>query len=323
MRTTDFDMRDNMENNIIRIGTRRSPLAMTQAEMLKKALSDANPNIEFEIVPMKSQADWKPAEGEKPLCESLGGKGQFATEIEDAILSGAVDCGVHSLKDMASFIPETLEINHYLPRADARDVLISVKHNTIRELSAGCVVGTCSLRRSSLLLSYNPDIEIVPFRGNVHTRLSKLDLGQVDATLLAKAGLDRLGIEIEHAHVIEPEDMLPACGQGIVCVETRKGDARVQDVMASINCQTTALCAAAEREVLMILDGSCHTPIGAYAVFDDAGSFYLRALVASEDGRIVHRAEHRGQAASIEQARAIGQIVGQRLKQDVPREMLE
>lgn len=322
MRTTDFDMYDNTLKQTIRIGTRRSPLAMVQAEMLKKALSAAHPEIEFEIVPMKSDADWKPAEGEKPLSENLGGKGQFATEIEDAIIKGVVDCGVHSLKDMSSFLPETLEINHYLPRADARDVLISVKHNTIKDLSAGCVVGTCSLRRSSLLLSHNKDIKVVPFRGNVQTRLDKLNEGQVDATLLAKAGLDRLGIEIEHAHVIEPEDMLPACGQGIVCIETRKGDKRVQDIMAAINCKKTAYCATAEREVLKILDGSCHTPIGAYAIIED-GSLYLRALVASEDGQTVIRDEHRGNVHNIEEARAIGQIVGQRLKQDVPQEMLE
>lgn len=322
MRTSDFNMDDKTQHSTIRIGTRRSPLAMVQAEMVQAALFAAHPQINFEIVPMISQADWKPAEGEKPLSENLGGKGQFASEIEDAIVTGRVDCGVHSLKDMSSFLPETLEINHYLPRADARDVLISVKHNTIKDLSAGCVVGTCSLRRSSLLLSHNPDIKIVPFRGNVQTRLDKLYEGQVDATLLAKAGLDRLGIHIDHARVIEPEDMLPACGQGIVCIETRKGDVRVQGIMAAINCEKTAYCAVAEREILKILDGSCHTPIGAYAIMD-GGMLYLRALVASQDGQIIFRQEHRGAVHSSEEARAIGQIVGQRLKQDVPQDMLE
>ena len=223
---------------------------------------------------------------------------------------------------MASFLPEDLVLSHVLPRADARDVLISVKHSSITDLTAGCVVGTCSLRRASLSLSINPNIKIVPFRGNVETRLQKVRDGQVAATLLAKAGLDRLGLDVKEAHVIEPEDMLPACGQGIVCLEIRVGDDRVQGILDAIHCQKTGYCAIAEREVLKILDGSCHTPIGVYAIFDN-DQMYLRALVASEDGQTVYRDEYRARVKNDEEAQAVGKIVGQQLKQMLPSGFLE
>lgn len=311
-----------MTNRVFKIGTRRSPLAMVQANMLKGALEKAHPEIVFELVPLKSNADWKPEKGEHHLSETLGGKGQFATEIENALLKGDVDCGVHSLKDMASFLPNGLEINHYLPRADARDVLISGKYKSITDFTVGCVVGTCSLRRQAIALSHNSDISIVPFRGNVQTRLDKLNDGQVDATFLAKAGLDRLGVSVDIAHVLEPEEMLPACGQGIVCMETRQGDDEANQILKSISCEATAYCAIAEREVLKILDGSCHTPISAYALLED-GDLYLRALVASEDGRQVFHDEHRAPVTSREEAFLIGQKVGDRLKEKVPPELLE
>lgn len=311
-----------MTKNILKIGTRGSPLALVQANMVKVALEAAHTGLKAEIIVVQSSADWKPEDGEKPLSEEDGGKGLFASEIEEQIAAGSVDCGVHSLKDMASFLPKALVIKHYLPRADVRDVLISVKHNSIKGLPAGCVVGTCSLRRASLVLSHNDDVKIVPFRGNVHTRLSKVRNGQVDATLLAKAGLDRLALELPEAHIIEPEDMLPACGQGIVCIETRKGDTHTQSLLDAINCIPTSYCAIAEREVLRILDGSCHTPIGAYAVLE-GDMLYLRGLVASNDGQKIYRDEYRARVINNDEALAVGQIVGQRLKDVVPTGFLE
>lgn len=311
-----------MTENILKIGTRGSPLALVQANMVKDALESAHKDLDVEIVVIQSNADWKPEDGEKPLSEENGGKGMFASEIEEQIAAGTVDCGVHSLKDMASFLPDGLVINHYLPRADVRDVLISVKYTSISDLPAGCVVGTCSLRRASLVLSHNPNVKIVPFRGNVQTRLDKVRSGRVDATLLAKAGLDRLELDVDEASTIETDEMLPACGQGIVCIETRGGDERTQSLLNAINCQDTALCAMAEREVLRILDGSCHTPIGAYAVIE-GDMFYLRGLVASNDGQEIYRDEYRAKVTNASEALAVGQIVGQRLKDVVPEGFLE
>jgi len=189
-------------------------------------------------------------------------------------------------------------------------------------LPAGCVVGTCSLRRASLVLSHNSTVEIVPFRGNVQTRLDKVREGKVDATLLAKAGLDRLGLDVPEAHIIEPEDMLPACGQGIVCIETREGDTHTQRLLDAISCIPTSYCAIAEREILRMLDGSCHTPIGAYAVLE-GNRLYLRGLVASNDGREIYRDEYRAKVTNTDEALAVGQIVGQRLKDVVPEGFLE
>lgn len=311
-----------MTNNILKIGTRGSRLALIQANMVKDALKKVHNDLDVEIVIIQSKADWKPEDGEKHLCEKEGGKGQFASEIEEQILSGNVDLGVHSLKDMASFLPDKLEISHYLPRADSRDVLISVKYNYIQELPAGCVVGTCSLRRSSLSLSLNSNIKIAPLRGNVETRLDKVRNGQVDATLLAKAGLDRLGLDISEASIIEPEEMLPACGQGIVCLETRVNDKKTKTFLDAINCEETSYCAIAEREVLKILDGSCHTPIGAFAVFEN-GEIYLRALVASSDGQQIYRDEYRAKVSNCDEAIAVGKIVGRRLKDILPENFLE
>ena len=318
MRTTVSDM----TQRLFKIGTRGSPLALKQANMVKDALEKAHEGLTIEIVVVQSNADWRPEQGEKHLCEENGGKGQFASEIEDKVLSGDVDCGVHSLKDMASFLPTGLEIQHYLPRADVRDVLISVKYKSMKDLPAGCVVGTCSLRRASLMLSQNKDVDIVPFRGNVETRIEKIRNEQVDATFLAKAGLDRLGLNVPEAHVIEPEEMLPACGQGIVCIETREGDEETQNLLGAISCTQTSLCAVAEREVLKILDGSCHTPIGAYAILEN-NEMFLRALVASNDGQTVFRDEYRVIVSNKDEAIAVGQIVGQRLKEIVPEGFLD
>lgn len=310
-----------MIDKTLKIGTRGSPLALVQANMVKDALMNAHDGLNIEIVVIHSNADWRPEEGEKPLSEENGGKGLFASEIEEQIASGTIDCGVHSLKDMASFLPEGLVINHYLSRADVRDVLISVKYNSISDLPAGCVVGTCSLRRASLVLSHSSNVEIVPFRGNVQTRLDKVLAGQVDATLLAKAGLDRLELDVPEASVIEPEEILPACGQGIVCLETREGDTKTQNLLDAINCEPTSYCAVAEREVLRILDGSCHTPIGAYAVLE-GDDLYLRGLVASNDGQEIYRDEYCAKVTNISEALAVGQIVGKHLKDIVPEGFL-
>lgn len=308
-------------SEIFRIGTRNSPLALCQADILLGALSAAHADIKFEIVPIQSNADWKKGMGEKPLIEEAGGKGLFAKEIEEKILNGEVDCGVHSTKDMASFLPEGLEINHVLPRADARDAFISLKYESIDEMPEGAVIGTCSPRRQSLALSMRPDLKIVPFRGNVGTRMEKIRNEQVDATFLAMAGLERLGVQDEMIHALSVEAFLPACGQGVVCMEMRAGNERAKEILDAVHCTDTGLCVAAEREALKVLDGSCHTPIGAYATVDE-GFMRVKVQVLSLDGQDVYVQSIEQECGDIAQALSIGKALGQLLRAQVPEGIL-
>lgn len=306
-----------MTGNILKIGTRGSKLALVQAKMVEAALKEAHPALSVEIVVIKSAADWKPEHGETRLSESEGGKGLFAREIEQALLDGAVDCGVHSLKDMASFLPEGLVIEHVLPREDVRDAFVSARYESLEDLPAGATVGTCSLRRQAFVLAHRPDIRIVPLRGNVDTRLQKLKDGHVDATILAMAGLKRLGLEQAVTAILEPRDMLPACGQGAVCIETREGDDRVQGFLNPLHCFETGLCVFAERAALQALDGSCHTPIGAYATLDK-GLIHLRVLVASPDGQALYYEAGQAEVEGPAGARAFGRDLGDKLKSGLP-----
>ncbi|MEM9469737.1 MAG: hydroxymethylbilane synthase [Pseudomonadota bacterium] len=311
-----------MTKRILKIGTRGSPLALVQANMVKQALEEAHKELEVQIVPIKSKADWQKGQEEKALDEAGGGKGQFASEIEAQILSGDIDCGVHSLKDMDSFLAKGLTIKHVLPRADARDVFISSQYKSIEELPAGATVGTCSQRRAALVLSINPNVEILPFRGNVDTRLEKIRAGQVDATLLAKAGLDRLGLAPQEATILETEKFMPACGQGIVCLEVCEDDLETHTLLAPIHCEETGYAMMAERRVLQMLNGSCHTPIGAYASIRK-GEMTLKALVASNDGQNLYREEKTIEVRSNEQALECGEAVGQALREIVPPDLLK
>lgn len=310
-----------MTSQIFRIGTRNSPLAMVQANLLREALLRAYADLQVELVPILSSADWKKSEGEKPLSEENGGKGLFAKEIEQAILDGSIDCGVHSLKDMASFLPEGLVINHVLPRANPCDAFISAKYKSISEMPDGGILGTCSVRRQAAALAQKPYLNIVPFRGNVQTRIDKIKSGQVEATFLAMAGIERLGIKDDIIHPISPMDMLPACGQGIVCMEMREDDSVTAKILDVVNCPQTLFAAQAEREVLRALDGSCHTPIAAYAVIENA-QMWLRANVFSLDGTQVFEEEITAPCATGSQALQIGQEIGRRLKDSVPTGIL-
>jgi hydroxymethylbilane synthase len=312
---------DNTIAKTLRIGTRGSPLAMTQANMLRDRLIAAHTGLSVEIVPIKSAADWKKQDGEKSLSALKGGKGQFAKEIEQAHLNGLIDCGVHSLKDMPCALPEGLQITHFLPRANACDGFISAKYKSLDALPDGAVIGTCSPRRQALALQHNPTFNVVPFRGNVQTRLDKVREGQVDATFLAMAGLERLGIEDEMIHALNADAFLPACGQGIICVETKCNDDWVNGLMAAITCPVTAIQAAAEREVLKVLDGSCHAPIGAYAVFEN-NQFILKAFVASQDGQQIFTEAQQGKCNSVAEALLMGRKVGEILKTRAPTGIL-
>lgn len=298
----------------LRIGTRGSALALRQTQSVCEALRAAHPWIEIETVEIATSGEWNPAQGETPLAALSGGKALFAKEIEDAILGGAVDCGVHSLKDMASILPEGLCVEHALPRADPRDAFLSNTVKDLEDLPAGAVVGTTSPRRQAQILALRPDVTVRPLRGNVPTRIEKLRAGQYDAIVLALAGLERLGLAGEIADIFAPETMLPACGQGIVGIEIRQDDAPLREILEAVTCTGTALAAAAERAVLQALGGDCHTPAGAFALPREDGGLWLRALLATLDGKALFFEEETAFARTQDEARALGLRVGKRLK---------
>lgn len=306
----------------LRIGTRGSKLAMTQTNMVGRALLAHHAALEIEIVEIRTSGDWTPAQGEKPLAASGGDKGLFAKEIEAALLAGTIDCGVHSMKDMPSDLPEGLVIRHVLPREDARDAFLSNDYKTIMDLPEGATVGTASLRRQAMILSQRPDLNVVPLRGNVPTRIEKLRAGQVDATILAMAGLNRLGLTHEIASVIEIEDMLPAAGQGAIGIEIRADDTGAAALFDPIHCHDTGLRVGAERAALQVLGGTCHTPVGAHAV-REGGTMSLDVAVASPDGRHFYRERVVEENVTTDiHAQKIGRDLGERLKPRVPPELL-
>lgn len=306
----------------LRIGTRGSRLALIQTEMVCDLLRRAHPGIELETIVIKATGDWTPAQGEVRLSEQAGGKGQYVQNIEDYIRNGHIDIGVHSCKDIPTFMPNDLVIDHFLPRGDARDAFISNKALSLDELPEGAVVGTSSVRRQAVILNRRPDLKVVTFRGNVDTRLEKLNAGQVDATILAAIGLQRLGRSEVISSFIEPEAMLPAVGQGTIAIESRKGDARVATLLDAISHKETRIVTVAERALLAVLDGSCGTPIGSYAMFVEAGKMRLRGFIATPDGAEIFHADETAPVKSVEDAHALGLRVGRSLRAMVPEAVL-
>lgn len=305
----------------LRIGTRGSQLAIAQTEEVVAALRAAHPELDIQVIEILTSGDWKPSHGETRLAEAKGGKGLFAHEIEGQILAGAIDCAVHSLKDMPSFLPEGLVIRHTLDRLDVRDVVLSCSFESFDSLPEGAVVGTSSLRRQAFALLKRPDLKIVPLRGNVPTRIEKLHQGKAQAIFLALAGLKRLGLDDQITQVFEPEEFLPAACQGIIGIEARQGDQRVHDLLAPIHAQRTGYQAAAERAVLQTLDGSCRTPIGAYAQLQ-GNRMVLKCAVAAPDGSALYEDSAQGEICSDEDAAALGETLGTRLKPRIPKELL-
>ncbi len=295
----------------IRIGTRASPLALAQAAAVRRGLIAAHPDLDPEtgavVMPMVTRGD---RVLDRPLAE-IGGKGLFTEEIERGLLAGAIDIAVHSLKDLPTALPQGLVIGAVLEREDPRDALIARVAGGLAQLPQGARVGTASLRRQAQLLAGRPDLAISALRGNVGTRLTRVAEGAFDATVLALAGLKRLGREDAVTAILAPDDMLPAVGQGIIAVECRAGDGRILDRLASIDHAASHTCARAERALLAVLDGSCRTPIAALAEFVAPGRIRLRGLVASPDGREVHRREAEGGAAD---AASLGRDLGSALK---------
>lgn len=302
---------DGNHTALLRIGTRGSPLALAQAQEARDRLIAAHPVLAapgaIEIRVIKTTGD---KVQDRPLAE-IGGKGLFTKEIEDALLDGAIDLAVHSMKDVPTELPPRLEISCLLPREDARDVLIASAGESIATLPKGAVVGSASLRRAAQVKAQRPDISIVPLRGNVETRIAKVARGDAVATLLALAGLKRLGKAAAASAILSIEEMLPAVAQGAIGLETRRGDARVAELLAPLNHPATVAQVTAERACLAVLEGSCRTPIAAYC--ESAGDqLHLRALLALPDGSVMHRHEDRGPAMD---ASKLGAAIGRRLKE--------
>ncbi len=277
----------------LKIGTRGSPLALWQAHEVRRCLMAALalPEVAFETVVIKVTGD---AIQDKALRE-IGGKGLFTREIEEALLDGGIDIAVHSMKDMPTLQPEGLVLDCYLERADVRDGFVSPRAARLEDLPPGAVVGSSSLRRRAQLKLRRPDLQLVEFRGNVQTRMRKLEEGVADATFLAMAGLTRLGMAHVARSAIAPEEMLPACAQGAIGVERRVGDGRVAAMLAAIHHGPTGLRLAAERAFLTRLDGSCETPIAGLAVLEGDG-LWLRGEILRPDGTASVSGEVRGSA---------------------------
>ena len=293
----------------LRIGTRGSRLARAQTDLVCRALAAAHPELAapgaLDVVVIHTTGD---RVTDRPLAE-LGGKGLFCKEIEAALLERRIDVAVHSIKDLPTWLQDGLVLGAVLERADPRDVLIARPPATIAELPRRAVIGTASVRRKAQMLAHRPDLRVVNFRGNVDTRLRKLAAGEVDATLLALAGLRRLGIE-DAGIVLSPEEMLPAVGQGALGVECRADDAGSLALLAALDHPASAACVRAERALLAALDGSCHTPIAGHAEIA-AGQLHLRALIARPDGSECLRAARSGAADA---GAALGEEVGLELR---------
>jgi hydroxymethylbilane synthase len=293
---------------LLRIGTRGSPLALAQARMVRARLASVQ-GVEEERIALTVIRTSGDMIQDRTLAQA-GGKGLFTKEIEEALKADAIDLAVHSAKDMPTALPDGLTIAAVLPREDARDVFISRVAKTLQELAAGAVVGTASLRRQAIVKRLRPDLDVVPIRGNVQTRLRKVDEGVVDATLLALAGLKRLGLTQAVTSIFALDEFLPAVGQGIVAIETRANDSATRTLLDTINHTDTATALAAERAFLAVLDGSCRTPIAGHATIA-AGRLRFHGLIAKPDGSGSFACAREGLTAD---AVALGHDAGAELK---------
>lgn len=272
----------------IRIGTRGSKLALIQAEIVKKELLLYGPSIEIQIVPIKTTGD----NNKSADLTKLGGKALFLKEIEEELLAKNIDIAVHSMKDVPAMIPKGLKIAAVLERVDSRDVFVSNNGKSFLDLEEGAIIGTSSPRRAVQILTLRPDFHIVPFRGNVDSRLKKVQDNEVDATMLALAGLERLGLYEQSYQILDRETMIPAVGQGVICIECREEDQDMLKLLAAINHSPTEILMKAERAFLETIEGNCKTPMGACAEFIDSANIQLTAFLAREDNsKIVIKTE--------------------------------
>jgi len=302
-----------MENKIV-IGTRGSQLALWQANWVKAELERLHEGVSCELLIIKTKGD---KILDVPLAK-VGGKGLFVKEIEEALLDGRIDLAVHSMKDMPAHLPEGLKIGAIPEREDPRDALISKNGLTFEDLPKGARVGTSSLRRSAQLLAKRPDLQIETLRGNIDTRLKKVLEGNMDAIILAAAGLKRLGLGEHITECLAPELMLPAVGQGALCIESRENDDRIDAALSPLNHMPTRTTVLAERAFLNTLEGSCQIPVGAFAE-TDGETITIRGLVAEIDGTRILMEKDTAENA---QGEALGITVAERLKEAGAAEIL-
>ena len=283
-----------MNNSLktLRIATRSSPLALWQAEEVSRRLKAIYPELEIQLVTMKTKGD---KILDAPLAK-VGGKGLFVKELEAGMLAGEADIAVHSMKDVPVEFPAGLELSLIMQREDPRDAFVSNHYQSLSELPEGALVGTSSLRRQTQIRERYPQLRIDWLRGNVNTRLKKLDDGEFDAIILASAGLKRLGFEARIRSCLEPEESLPAIGQGAIGIEARSDDAAVRELIAPLADADTTLRVQAERAMNETLNGGCQVPLAGYAVLE-GDQLYLRGLVGEPDGSVVLRSEIRGPAS--------------------------
>jgi hydroxymethylbilane synthase len=304
----------------LRLGSRGSPLALLQAEEVKKNLFSKSPqlaeSVEIDIVPIRTSGDWKPEQRELSFRELGSNKELFTKEIDEALQGGYIDMAVHSMKDVATWLPKNIVFGAMLERIDPRDAFIGLKVSKLEDLPKGAVVGTSSLRRQAQILALRPDLSMISLRGNVETRLQKLVDGKADATLLALAGLARLGLQDRASSILSTDVMLPAAAQGVIGVAVRDNDAETKALLQKINVAASEYCVLAERAFLRKLDGSCHTPIGALAQIDAQGQLTLQGLAATADGKLIVRRQIVGASG---QAERLGEELGGQVKGELPR----
>jgi hydroxymethylbilane synthase len=302
-------------NKPLRIATRRSTLAMWQAEHVAALLRKAHPNLRVDLVPMSTHGD---RVQDRALAE-VGGKGLFVKELEIAMSGGEADVAVHSMKDVPSELPPGFCIASVLPRANPLDAFISLRYAAFEDLPLGAKVGTSSPRRQAQLRNTRPDLRTELLRGNVETRLRRLEEGRFDAILLACAGLERLGLGERITQMLRPELSLPAVGQGIIGIECREDDQEIRLALRALNDEETLSCLAAERAFARILGGSCHSPIAAHALLTTSG-LELRGFIGSPDGTEAFRDRIAGPAG---QAIALGETLARRMKDAGAETLLE
>ena len=299
-----------MASRPLRIGTRGSPMALRQTAIVRDRLIAAHPELAeagaVEIVTIRTTGD----RVQNRLLAEIGGKGLFAKEIEEALLAGRIDLAVHSLKDLETWLPDGLVIACVPPRDDPRDAFLSASGASLASLPRGAKIGTASLRRQAQLLRHRPDLSIVPIRGNVNTRLRKMEAGEVDALVLALCGLERLDLSGHATEILPREVMLPAVGQGALAVECRTADEMVRQLVEPLHDPISAACVAAERAMLAALDGSCRTPIAGFAEID-GDRLTIEGLLLNEDGSKEIRGRFEG---GIDDAAQLGAELGKDLR---------
>ena len=304
---------------VLRVGTRSSRLALWQTDAVIARLTAAWPGLTIERVPISTLGD----RVTEVALSRIGDKGLFTRELEEGLRTGAIDLAVHSLKDLPTDPPDGLAVGAVLEREDPRDVLVARDGLPLAALARGARVGTSSLRRRAQLAALRPDLEIVDIRGNVPTRIDKVLRGDVDASLLAHAGLLRLGLEGRVAEVFDADRMVPAPGQGAMAVQIRDDDTRLRHLVGALDHRATSLATSAERALLGYLEGGCQVPVGALAAPHADGTLGLTGVVASLDGRSLVRQEARSRVASVQDAAALGEALARDLLDRGAREILD